>query len=239
MENYLYGIYPILEALQANRRKFYKLFVNLKNNKENKILGFCQQNKIPIEYITEEKLVNMSQSEQHQNFVLHCSKLPLFSLNELLNTKKNKNLWVALSQLQNVQNIGAILRSCVYFGVDTVFLSKHQTAAISNTISKISAGAMERVKFCLVSNFNYLIDNLKKKNFWIVGTSLNGKIFTKQIVPDNCLLLLGNEKQGIKKLTEKKCDFLWKIEGANSIQSLNVAAAAAIFINHIYTAYNQ
>ncbi len=262
--DYLYGLHPVLESLKANRRKFYTLYLGekIKNStKEKDVLNFLQNKKIPHQYLTDSALTSLCGREHHQQLVLECGTLPKFSLEELLapikqqnkplgktlNTppdkkegekqeiQQKKNIWVALDHLQDTQNIGSILRSCLYFGVKNIFLNRHRSPSPSPTISKISSGAMERIDFCIVNNLNSLIEKLKQEGFWIVGTALQGKDFSHCEVPQNCLLILGNEQKGMQKLNQKKCDFLWKITGSGGLDSLNVASAAAIFLNYIFT----
>ena len=235
MKHYLYGKHSVLEALKATKRNLHRLFLN-QNLKQSQLEDSLLELKkdISISYLNSEQLKKLCGSSQHQNVVLEANQLPTFSLEELLQNKKAKNIWVALSQIQDVQNIGAILRSCVYFDIKTIFLLKHKSPEPSATISRISAGAMEKVNFCVISNLSRLIDRLKKENFWVIGTSLAGSNFTKSIVPENCLLILGNEHKGITRLVQQKCDFLWKIQGGENFDSLNVSASAAIFLNHLF-----
>ena len=208
--DFLYGYYPVLEALQAGRRKFYHLFLDnriRKTSKEAEFLSLAKNKKIPVSYLQKDALEKLCQSSHNQHVVLKAGALSLFSFDELIK-KRRKKLWVGLNRLQNPQNIGAILRSCAYFSVGAVFLSKHQTCELSASVSKSSAGAMENIYFGVPTNFNALIEKLKKENFWIIGASLAGKNFMEQEVPENCFLILGNEKEGIQKLVQKKCDFL-------------------------------
>ena len=238
---YLYGLHPVLESLKANRRKFYQLYLGQKiknSTKEKEILNSLQSKKIPCQYLKEKELTSLCGKEHHQQLVLECGALPKFSLEEFLaqiNQKDQKrNIWVALDHLQDTQNIGSILRSCLYFDVKNIFLTRHRSPNPSPTISKISAGAMERIDFCIVNNLNSLIERLKQENFWIMGTSLQGEDFSTCEVPQNCLLVLGNEQKGMQKLHQKNCDFLWKITGSGNLDSLNVASATAIFLNYIF-----
>ena len=239
--DYLYGLHPVLESLKANRRKFYQLYLGQKiknSTKEKEILNSLQSKKIPCQYLKDSELTSLCGKEHHQQLVLECGALPKFSLEEFLAQVKQRdqtrNIWLALDHLQDTQNIGSILRSCLYFGVKNIFLNRHRSPNPSPTISKISAGAMEKIDFCIVNNLNSLIEKLKQENFWIIGTSLQGKDFSHCELPQNCLLILGNEQKGMQKLNQKKCDFLWKIKGSGDLDSLNVASAAAIFLNYIF-----
>lgn len=234
--DYLYGYYPVLEAIKTGRRKTYQLFLDKKIKGTKREEEFCllaSEKNIPVKYLSQEALERLCSSSQNQQIVLKASSLPCFSLTELLKMRKKKNFWVGLHRLQNQQNVGSILRNCVYFNIFNVFTSSYQSCPLSAAVSKSSAGAMEKVNFGIPMNFNLLIEKLKKNNFWIIGTSLDGEDFSNQEIPDNCFLIFGNEKKGIQPLIQKKCDFLWKIEGGG-INSLNVASSSAIIFHYIY-----
>ena len=240
--HYLYGYYPVLAALEANKRKFYCLFLDNKlqhTKQEAEFLLLAKKRGVSIKYQSSDNLSKLCNQSQHQHLVLQAGSLPCMTLENLLKNKNKKNhkknLWVGLEHLHSPQNIGAILRTCLYFHIDHIFLTKQQTCSLSSAVSKSSAGAMEKLSFCRAMNFSMLIKRLKKENFWIVGTSLAGENFVKQDIPDNCFLIFGNEKKGIQPLVKKTCDFLWKIEGGGT-NSLNVSATSAIILHHIYNA---
>ena len=93
-----------------------------------------------------------------------------------------------------------------------VILTKHKSATITSTVTKVSAGATEHLKICQVNNLSQTIDELKEKGFWIVGSSLeNAKNYTEVDYKIPIALIVGNEEKGIRKLTASKCDFLVKI----------------------------
>lgn len=234
--DYLYGYYPVLEALQANKRKFYQLFLDKNNknkSKKQEILDIAKQRNIPIQYKNNSELEALCKHSNHQHFVLKGGKIPYQSLDFFFQKKKEKNIWVGLDRVQDPQNMGAILRSCLYFQMSNIFLTKQQTCPLSSSVCKASVGAMEKLSFCTPMNFSLLIKRLKKEKFWIVGSSLDGQDFIQTELPDNFFLILGNENKGIQPLLQKSCDFLWKIQGGGT-NSLNVSASSAILFHYIY-----
>ena len=237
--HYLYGYYPVLEALKANKRKFYALFLDEKiknNSREKEFLSLAEKNKVAIEYKPNKELAQIAKTKSPQNVVLKSGAIVFTPLEVLLKEKKEKNLWVGLSQIQDPQNVGAILRTCLYFQIKNIFLTSLQSCPLSATVSKTSAGAMEQLNFCIPMNFSLLVRRLKKEKFWVVGTSLKGNSFQEQPLIENCFLIFGNEQKGLPVLLEKSCDFLWKIEGGGT-NSLNVSASSAIILNSIYQNY--
>ena len=235
--HYLYGYYPIIEALQAGKRKFHQLFLEKTTKiigKQEDILELASQKNIPIHYKTSLELEKFCGHSNHQHCVLKSGEIVYQSLDMLLEKKKKKNIWVGLDRVQDPQNLGAILRTCLYFQIDNIFLTKQQTCPLSTSVSRASTGAMEKLIFCSPMNFTLLIKRLKKENFWVAGASLDGQDFTKHKPPENCFLILGNENKGIQPLLQKYCDFLWKIQGGGT-NSLNVSASSAILLHYLYS----
>ena len=96
-------------------------------------------------------------------------------------------------------------------------------------IFKTASGAMEYIVIYIVSNLNQSLRDIKKKNFFIYGFDSNqGEEFNeKTIAKTNNVFVLGSEGSGLKELTKKNCDFLIKLNMANTIESLNVANACS------------
>ncbi|MCE7954027.1 MAG: 23S rRNA (guanosine(2251)-2'-O)-methyltransferase RlmB, partial [Chlorobi bacterium CHB7] len=143
-------------------------------------------------------------------------------------------LILILDEIQDPHNVGAILRSAECSGVNGVILTKHNSATITSTVVKVSAGATEHLNICQVNNLSQTIDELKKNGFWIVGSSFeNSKNYNEVDYKIPIALIVGNEEKGIRKLTASKCDFLIKIPMSGKIQSLNVSVATGILLFEI------
>jgi 23S rRNA (guanosine2251-2'-O)-methyltransferase len=139
-----------------------------------------------------------------------------------------------LDEIQDPHNVGAILRTAECSGLNGVIITKHNSATITSTVTKVSAGATEHLKIRQVNNLSQTIDELKEKGFWIVGSSLeNAKNYTEVDFKIPLALIVGNEEKGIRKLTASKCDFLVKIPMSGKIQSLNVSVATGILLFEI------
>jgi 23S rRNA (guanosine2251-2'-O)-methyltransferase len=153
----------------------------------------------------------------------------------LLDAKKtNLPLIVVLDEIQDPHNVGAILRSAECSGVNGIIITKHRSATITSTVTKVSTGATEHIKICQVNNLSQTIDELKERGFWVVGSSiLNAKLYTDVDYKIPIVLIVGNEEKGIRKLTASKCDFLVKIPMSGKLQSLNVSVATGILLFEI------
>lgn len=232
--NIIIGRKPVLEALNSNEEveQVYILF-GQQGNIINAIRVAAKKRGIKCNQIPLERFRTYAPSQNAQGVIALKQDFKFSSLDEII-TEAKKNplpLILILDEIQDPHNVGAILRSAECSGVDGIILTKHNSATITSTVTKVSAGATEHLKICLVNNLSQTIDELKEKGFWIVGSSLeNAKKYTEVDYKIPIALIVGNEEKGIRKLTASKCDFLVKIPMTGKIQSLNVSVATGILL---------
>jgi 23S rRNA (guanosine2251-2'-O)-methyltransferase len=235
--NIIIGRKPVLEALNSNEEieQVYLLF-GQQGNIINAIRVAAKKRGIKCNQIPLERFRTYTPDKNSQGVIALKQDFKFSSLDEILNEAKKSPLplILVLDEIQDPHNVGAILRSAECSGVRGVILTKHQSATITSTVTKTSAGATEHLKICQVNNLSQTIDELKEKGFWIVGSSLeNAKNYTEVDYKIPIALIVGNEEKGIRKLTASKCDFLVKIPMSGKIQSLNVSVATGILLFEI------
>ena len=235
--NIISGRKPVLEALNSNEEieQVYLLF-GLQGNIINAIRIAAKKRGIKCNQIPLERFRTYTPDKNSQGVIALKQDFKFSSLDEILNEAKKSPLplILVLDEIQDPHNVGAILRSAECSGVNGVILTKHQSATITSTVTKTSAGATEHLKICQVNNLSQTIDELKEKGFWIVGSSLeNAKNYNEVDYKIPIALIVGNEEKGIRKLTASKCDFLVKIPMSGKIQSLNVSVATGILLFEI------
>ena len=140
------------------------------------------------------------------------------------------NMVLIVDEIQDTRNLGSCLRSASFFGVNSVVIPKNNSADFLNpAVIETSTGGIYDLDLYKATNIAALQENLKKSGYWISGfsehaeTSLEETEFTEKNV-----LILGNEEKGIRKLVEKNCDQVLKINKYGQTSSLNVAVATAI-----------
>lgn len=159
-----------------------------------------------------------------------------YSPEEIISKSKEKKypLILILDQIQDPHNLGAILRTAECSGVDGVFITKHNSAPINDTVAKTSAGATEHVMMSVINNLSQMITLLKESGFWIIGSTLNDAVdYTSVDYKMPSAVIVGNEEKGIRKLTSDLCDHRIKIPMTGKIQSLNVSVATGILLFEI------
>jgi 23S rRNA (guanosine2251-2'-O)-methyltransferase len=241
--NIIIGRKPVLEALNSNEEieQVYILF-GQQGNIINAIRVAAKKKGIKCNQIPLERFKTYSPSQNSQGVIALKQDFKFSSLDEILQKTLSFGeglgeafpLILILDEIQDPHNVGAILRSAECSGVNGIILTKHNSATITSTVTKVSAGATEHLQICQVNNLSQTIDELKEKGFWIVGSSLeNAKNYTEVDYKIPIALIVGNEEKGIRKLTASKCDFLVKVPMIGKIQSLNVSVATGILLFEI------
>lgn len=241
--NIIIGRKPVLEALNSNEEieQVYLLF-GQQGNIINAIRVAAKKRGIKCNQIPLERFRTYTPDKNAQGVIALKQDFKFSSFDEILQKAISFGeglgeafpLILILDEIQDPHNVGAIIRSAECSGVSGIILTKHNSATITSTVTKVSAGATEHLRICQVNNLSQTIDVLKEKGFWIVGSSLeNAKNYTEVDYKIPIALIVGNEEKGIRKLTASKCDFLIKIPMTGKIQSLNVSVATGILLFEI------
>jgi 23S rRNA (guanosine2251-2'-O)-methyltransferase len=173
---------------------------------------------------------------ESQAFAMVKDKKPA-DLNEAFFSKPERQygLWLALDQIQDPQNLGALFRSAAFFGVCGIVLTKERSAGLSETVYDIASGGVEEVPFTFVPNLRNAIEAAKKGGLWTMGTSEHAEKKVEDLGFDRSwMVVLGNEEKGLRKLTESLCDEMCHIpSSADYVRTLNVATAGAIILTKL------
>lgn len=235
---YLYGFAAVEGALTAGRRERVRLLVKEgnKNPRMKPLLHLARQLKLPFQSVGADQLFKLSGSKTNQGVVLETSPLVPYDLEDLgPSAEGNKQLLIALDQVEDPQNLGAIVRTAAFLGASGVLQTKAHAAAMSPAASKASAGALETFPVVEVGNLSETLNRLKNDGYWILGSTLSesSQQLSQAMQADKIVLVLGNEGAGIRQLTAKRCDQLIQIPGSGKVESLNVSASAAILMHHL------
>lgn len=237
--NVLYGITPVQQCLLHQNRSINQLFVKAGggSTRIKEIINLANKNKVPVIKADAHKLAVLSKTKQHQGVVLSCGELKTHELDDFLENLINQKyrLLIALDQVEDPQNVGTVIRSAAFLGADGIITLKKNSAPLSATVSKASAGALEFFPVISVANLSESLQKLKREGFMIVGAASDGNSIDFQALPDfnDVVLVMGNEGRGLRTLTQKRCEYLVHIPGKHTVESLNVSAAAAILIQSL------
>lgn len=231
------GRKPVLEAINSGA-EIEVIYVAFGQHGEaiNRIYTAAKKNGIKVSQVSSQKFNSIAKNEDTQGVVAFKTTQKFYELGELIEeTKKVKNpLLLLLDSIQDPHNLGAILRTAECAGVDGVIVTTNQSSPITETVEKISAGAVSYVKICRVHNLVQTMNVLKEEGFWAVGTSLNNsKDYSAMDYKMPVALVMGNEEKGIRKLVAETCDFLVNIPMLGKVDSLNVSVATGVLLFEI------
>ncbi len=230
----VYGVLPVLEALRAENRRIDKVWIadGSRENRLSEIIELCRSRPIAWNRVPRETFAKYLESGvNHQGVMAFAASAEYVDLDEILKPKSSEPLVLILDGVEDPRNLGAILRTAECAGTDGIIIPERRAVGLNDTVAKSSAGAIEFVKVAKVSNLNRLIEDLKAKNIWVVGTSGDAKMdYTEWDWTRPTALVLGAEGSGLHRLVAENCDVLVKIPMYGKIDSLNVSVAAGVIL---------
>lgn len=234
MPEYIWGRNPVLETLRSSRN-VKRLFIAEGQREAPALLNILQEvtrQQIPLETVPRLRLDQLSQGAVHQGCLAVVEARRYASIDEILASARAKNadpFLLILDAIQDVNNLGSLLRTAEAAGVHGVILPRHQAAEITATIVKTSAGATEHLLIAQETNLTRTLEALKKEQIWVIG--LVGETKTRYDQADltgPLALVVGNEGKGISRLVREHCDVLVRLPMYGQINSLNAAVAGSI-----------
>ena len=232
------GRNPVIEALRSDAQ-IDTILINKEaaQGSLNKIFELAKAKNILIKNVDKALLDRLSENKRHQGVIAEAMEYEYKEIDDIFNYAKAKNekpFIVILDEITDVHNLGSIIRSAECLGAHGVIIPKRRAAQINSVAAKSSAGAIEYLPVCRVTNIGETLEALKDRGLWIYGADMNGEKYIyeeKFDVPVG--LVIGSEGSGIGRLVKEKCDILVKIPMKGKINSLNASNAASIIIYEI------
>lgn len=215
----------VFNEIKNNPAQIRKVYLSNSFN-DKQIMELIKNNKIKYVSIKNNELDKITNSTNHQGIAIAIDDYQYSKLEDTYDDE----LIVILDHIEDPHNLGAIIRTCETAGIKNIIIPKDRSANVNATVMKTSAGALEYVNVCQVTNINQTINKLKKEGFFIYGSSLMGKDFNQVDYAKKVVLIIGNEAKGISKVVTKNCDELITIPMKGKLNSLNASVAAGILI---------
>ena len=231
----IFGVLPVLEALRANARRIDRIAIaeGAREKRLHEIIDLARAGGIRTDRVLRETIERyVGPESNHQGVVAFAASADYSEVDDILDAPREAApLIVILDGVEDPRNLGAVLRSVECAGADGVIIPDRRAVGLTETVSKSSAGATEYVKVAKVTNLNRLIDDLKKRNIWVVGASGEaGTAYTDWDWRQPSALVLGAEGTGLHRLVAENCDVLVNIPMYGKIDSLNVSVAAGVIL---------
>jgi 23S rRNA (guanosine2251-2'-O)-methyltransferase len=224
-------INPLIEILKASPRRVNKIILQKEEGHRplGTIVGLAKEAHIPYTFLPRQVMDRMAPHQQGVIAVIAPKEFA--TLEDILKTAGDKPFLVLLDEIEDPQNLGAILRSAECAGVDGVVLPERRSAGLTETVLEVSAGALEHLKVARVSNLVQAMERLKQKGIWIVGAEGEGDgYFWVFDYNQPIAIVLGSEGKGLRPLVRRTCDKVLAIPMRGKVSSLNVASAASVFL---------
>ncbi|MCB9988261.1 MAG: 23S rRNA (guanosine(2251)-2'-O)-methyltransferase RlmB [Rhodospirillales bacterium] len=166
----------------------------------------------------------------HQGIALDCPPLEETFLNDLIIRAggQPKTVLLMLDQVTDPHNVGAILRSACAFGAAGMIMQKKHAPELSGVLAKTACGAVEHVPVAYETNLTRSLETLQENGFFVIGLDERGEDIAGLSVPDKCVLVLGAEGPGLRRLVKEQCDTLARLPMNGPMPSINVSNAAAV-----------
>ncbi|BEP30146.1 23S rRNA (guanosine(2251)-2'-O)-methyltransferase RlmB [Helicovermis profundi] len=237
-EDIIEGRNPVIEALKSGR-EINKILIS-KGHVEGsakKIISMAKDKGIVVQYVDKNKIKGLSTSDNHQGVIAYISPYKYKELLELLDELEIKNedpFFVICDEVNDPHNLGSIIRTANAAGANGVIIPKRRSAMITSIVAKTSAGAIEYVPVCKVTNLSRTIDLLKEKGVWLIGADMDGREeYFKSNLTGKIAIVVGNEGKGISRLVKEKCDFVVSIPMFGEVSSLNASVAASLLMYEV------
>jgi len=229
-KNWLYGVHPVLAALSNPSRQCRRLVwtKEVAARLEERLPPGAPAPEI-LERSAIERLLGTA--SVHQGIALQTEPLAEVSLTELCGgiAPDARATVLILDQVTDPRNVGAALRAATAFGARAVVVTERNAPPTGGVLAKAAAGALEATPLIRAKNLARALAELKKNGFWCLGLDANADKALGEIdTGGRFALILGAEGAGLRRLTREACDMLARIPTAGAMQSLNVAAAAAV-----------
>lgn len=225
------GRHPVKEALLANRA-INKLLVarGIANGILREIVNLARERCIPVQQVKRSYLDKLVSGAVHQGVVAVAAAREYVSVEDILAAAGQQDPFlILLDEITDPQNLGAILRTADAAGVHGVVIPRRRSAALTPTVVKASAGAVEYVKVARVTNLVQTIVSLQQHGIWVVGAEGSARDIYWDVRLDGPIaLVIGGEDKGLGRLVREKCDLLVSLPMAGRIGSLNASVATAL-----------
>lgn len=219
----IYGRNPVHEALRAGRREVKRVWATQAASGESWLSG------VSVKLLDTDELTEKVGTDSHQGIVAQVGQYPYVEPEELL--ADPDALIVALDEVQDPQNLGAIARSAEAAGATGLVILERRSAEVTAAAAKASAGAVEHLRIARARNLADLLTEAKEEGFWVYGADGTSPVPYTQIAYDGrVILVLGAEGKGIRPRVRSLCDQLVALPLRGRIESLNVSATAAVLL---------
>lgn len=228
------GRNAVLELLKTDKTVDKILLEKGAQGVLGKIFAEARRKNIRVQFVDRAALDRESAEKRHQGVIAYTTDFvysDLFSL-----AGKEESLIILCDGIEDVHNLGSILRVAECAGADGVVIPNAKGASVTEAVIRISAGAAEHIKVAKVPSINYAVEELKKLGYWVYALEAGGESIYDNRLTGKVALVVGGEDSGVKRLTREKCDKVLSLPLYGKVNSLNASVALGIAVYEVVRA---
>ncbi|AKF07088.1 23S rRNA (guanosine(2251)-2'-O)-methyltransferase RlmB [Sandaracinus amylolyticus] len=234
MKRVVAGPRAVIEALRARAGAIHVIYVEEGAKPSRELETELRAKNVKVEPRPRAELEALAPDGRHQGIVAITGEYPYASLEEALVAARERPLFVALDEITDPHNFGAIVRSAVAFGADGVLTLKDRAAPVTPVVVRASAGATEHARIARVTNLARTLASLAEDHeMQIVGLAMDGDVAIDELpaAERGRVLVIGSEGKGMRPLVRKQCTVVARIDMEGPVASLNASVAAGIALH--------
>ena len=220
----IYGFHAVSAALRAPRRELVRLYAT--EAAAERLAPEIAARGVETKIVAAEDIAARTPRDAvHQGVLLEARPLAPIDISEL----PPDGLVVALDQITDPHNVGAIVRTAAAFAVNALLTTERHTPEFAGALAKSASGGLEHVPICSVVNLARALDELGDLGYWRIGLDSEAPgLLADARLARPLVLVLGAEDKGLRRLTRERCDAMARLDLPGAIKSLNVSNACAI-----------
>jgi 23S rRNA (guanosine2251-2'-O)-methyltransferase len=232
----VYGLHAVFEALRGESKTVERVCIQrgLGSPRLQEIIDAARSSSVPISFEPKSWLDRKTNGGRHQGTLCFIAEMKVLGVEIILAQAASPGLLLVLDGIEDTRNVGAILRSAEVAGADGVLLPQRRSAPLGGSAIKASGGAASHIKVTRVPNIPRLIEELKRRGYWVAGLEAGtGNPLWSADFSVPTALVLGSEGRGLRPLVREKCDLLLSIPVRGKINSYNVSVAAGVALYEV------
>ena len=221
------GRNAVLELLKTDKTIEKILLERGAQGSLGRIFAMAREKGVRVQFVAKEALDRESREKRHQGVIAFTTDYEYADLYDIL-SEKESSLIILCDGIEDVHNLGSILRVAECAGADGVVIPKARGASVTEAVVRISAGAAEHMKVAKVASLNAAIETLKSRGYWVYALEAGGESIYDCDLKGKVALVVGGEDSGVKRLTRETCDKVLSLPLFGKVNSLHASVALGI-----------
>jgi 23S rRNA (guanosine2251-2'-O)-methyltransferase len=235
MSDQLEGRNPVIECLRRKKRRIYRIWLDQgakEDGKVRELLTLAEKAGVPLNRVPRKRLDEQSHGRVHNGVIAAVEPLKSLTTLQLIDDlfESGQDAFLILAdEIAYEQNLGAILRSALGFGVNGMIIPSRRGATFSSVAQRIAMGAAEEIPV-VHDSLTSALKHIRKAGIRVIGADMNGTSLSQLDLRGPIALMLGGEGKGLSSTLQKRCDAVVSIPLQGELESLNVSVAAGVLM---------